>query len=177
MFRTIVQEAVSGKETRVALWSSPRYRWELAYDLLRDNALNELKTLEGFFLQRQGSFDPFLYADPDDGQAVGQGLGTGTGAVTAFQLVRGFGGFVEPVSAPSVVSAVYLNGVAQAPASYGVNAATGVLTFNAAPGAGVAVSADFTYFWRVRFVEDAAEFEKFALQLWQLRKLAFVSVK
>jgi uncharacterized protein (TIGR02217 family) len=176
-FKTLVNEAVSGKETRAALWSYPRYRWELTYDVLRDGALAELRTLEGFFLQRQGSFDAFLFSDPDDNAASGQPIGIGDGSTAAFQLVRPFGGFVDPVLAPNSVSAVYLGGVVQSGGAYSVDTATGLVTFTTAPAAGVAVTADFTFYWRVRFLEDVAEFEKFALALWQLKKLAFISVK
>ena len=177
-WKTRVQEAISGKETRIADWSFPRWQWELAYDFLRgDPAHAEFQALAGFFNQRQGVFDSFLYQDADDNAVTAQQLATGDGATTAFQLIRTFGGFVEPIIAPNLVSNIYLNGVAQSQSSWSVNATTGLVTFTTAPASGVIVSGDFTYYFRCRFTHDSIDFEKFMSQLWQAKKLAFVSLK
>lgn len=178
IWKTRVQEAISGKETRIADWSYPRWKWELAYDFLRGDASHaEFQALAGFFNQRQGMFDSFLYQDADDNTATGQSLGSGDGTTRSFQLVRSFGGFIEPIIAPNAVGNIYLAGVAQSPSAYGVNSATGIVTFTTAPGASVAVSADFTFYFRCRFAEDSMDFEKFMSQLWRAKKLAFISVK
>jgi uncharacterized protein (TIGR02217 family) len=142
----------------------------------------EFQAFAGFFNQCQGTFGTFLYADADDNAVSGQALGTGDGSTTAFQLVRSFGGFIEPVLAPNVVSAVTLAGVAQAPSSYSVDPTTGLLAFTVAPAAGAAIVADFTYyfrcrFFRCRFAEDTLDFETFMATLYRAQKLAFVSLK
>src|SRR5579862_7623363 len=116
MWSTRTQTAISGKETRVADWSYPRHQWTLTYDFLRQGNLSgatyaEFASLAGFFNLRQGSFDTFLYADPDDSSVTSQGIGIGDGTTTNFQLVRAFGGFVEPILAPNSVSRIALNGV------------------------------------------------------------------
>ncbi len=135
-----------------------------------------MRTLAGFFLQQQGSFGAFLFDDPSDDGVTGQYFGTGDGTTTAFQLYRSFGGFFEPIVAPASVSAVYFNGVAQSPAGYSVNPATGIVTFGSAPGSGVVITADFTYYFLVRFAEDTAEFENFMYQLWSLKQVKLQSV-
>ncbi|MGO9622373.1 MAG: DUF2460 domain-containing protein [Desulfobaccales bacterium] len=119
-FSTIEQESVSGIKKHIGNWVYPRWQIEIPVEFLLDDvAHNELKTLVGFFLSRQGRFDSFLFDDPDDDFIQGQELGIGNGATTAFQLLRAYGGFIEPClnikSAP--VSVVYLNGVPQ----YGPN--------------------------------------------------------
>jgi hypothetical protein len=38
------------------------------------------------------------------------------------------------------------------------------------------ISADFSYYFRCRFVDDRYDFENFMLRLWQLKKLQFISV-
>ena len=178
LWKTRVQESISGKEVLIADWSFPRWQWQLAYEFLRGDASHaEFQSLAGFFNQRQGMFDSFLYQDADDNAVMGQQLGIGDGATTAFQLVRPLGGFIEPIIAPNVVSSVYLAGVVQAPSSYSVNAATGILTFTAAPGSGVAVAADFSFYFRCRFLEDSMDFEKFMRLLWQAKKVGFISLK
>lgn len=178
VWKTRAQQAISGKETRLADWSYPVWQWVLTFDFLRaDPVAAEFQSLAGFFNQCQGAFGTFLYADADDNAVTAQTIGTGDGATASFQLVRAFGGFIEPVLAPNVVSAVYLAGVAQSPSSYSVDPSTGLLTFTAAPASGAAVTADFTYYFRCRFAEDTLDFEKFMATLYRAQKLAFVSLK
>ena len=178
VWKTRAQQAISGKETRLADWSYPAWHWELTFDFLRATpTAAEFQSLAGFFNQCQGAFGTFLYADADDNAVTGQAIGTGDGATKSFQLVRAFGGFIEPVLAPNVVSTVYFAGVAQAPANYSVDSTTGLLTFTAAPASGAAITADFTYYFRCRFAEDTIDFEKFMATLYRAQKLALVSLK
>src|ERR1039458_1646325 len=109
---TTVQQNLSGKEVRIANSTYPRWKWELSFSVLRSAAAyTEFQQLAGFFNALQGSFDTFQYQDADDNAVTGQTIGTGDGTTTAFQLVRAFGGFIEPVLAPNNLSAVYLNGI------------------------------------------------------------------
>jgi uncharacterized protein (TIGR02217 family) len=182
-----IQHAVSGREVRVLDQPFPIWTWTLTYSLLRDKwdtrgagglgaGYDELRTLAGFFLAQQGTFQPFLFDDPTDNTVVAQIIGTGDSTTAVFQLVRSMGGFAEPMTAPKLVSAVYFNGVRQDPADYSVDGETGRLTFAAAPPPGQIVTADFTYRFRVRFADDTVEFENFMYQLWQLKQLKLQSV-
>lgn len=176
-FATRIQRAVSGRELRALDQPNPIWTWTLTYSVLRDGGgYDELRTLMGFFLDQQGAFSPFLFVDPGDNRVAGQVLGTGDGSTAVFQLVRTMGGFAEPITAPNAVTDVSVNGVVQSPGGYSVDADTGVVTFTTPPPAGEAVSADFTYFFRVRFADDSAEFENFMFQLWSLRTVKLQSV-
>ncbi|HWD60112.1 MAG TPA: DUF2460 domain-containing protein [Stellaceae bacterium] len=192
-FATRVQRAVSGRELRVLDQPNPIWTWTLSYSMLRDAndtrgasgpgvGYDELRTLMGFFLQQQGAFLPFLFDDPTDGRASGQALGTGDGSATVFQLVRTMGaalpdgGFAEPITAPNTVGAIYFDGVRQSASGYTVDPATGLVTFASPPPASQLVAADFTYFFRVRFADDTAEFENFLYQLWALKQVKLQSV-
>jgi uncharacterized protein (TIGR02217 family) len=186
-FATRVQRAVSGRELRVLDQPYPVWTWALTYPLLRDRwdlrgaggpggGRDELRTLAGFFLQQQGTFAPFLFDDPTDNSIAGQPIGIGNSSTGAFQLVRSMAGFAEPITAPDTVSAIYLNGVRQDPAGYTVDMESGIVTFATPPTAGRAVTADFTYRFRVRFADDTAEFENFMYQLWQLKQIKLQSV-
>lgn len=99
-FSTRVASNVSGREVRNAFWDDPRWDYELTYDYLPDRPVaqgeTDLKTLMGFFLQRRGSFDAFLFHDPDDYIANGY-QGTTDGVTLTFDLRRTFGGFVERI--------------------------------------------------------------------------------
>ncbi len=39
------------------------------------------------------------------------------------------------------------------------------------------ITVDFTYYFRCRFVDDSYSFENFMFQLWQLKKLTFITVR
>ena len=185
-FATRIQRAVNGRELRALDQPNPVWNWVLTYPLLRDSSdtrgpgglgigYNELRTLAGFFLQQQGAFQPFLFDDPTDDSVTGGSLGVGDSSTSVFQLVRRMGTFAEPVTAPNLVSAIYFNGVLQPAATYSIGLATGLVTFTAPPPAGQAITADFTYYFRVRFADDTAEFENFMLQLWQVRQIKLQS--
>jgi uncharacterized protein (TIGR02217 family) len=182
---TTVQQAISGKETRIARQTYPRWKWELTYSILRSNAaFTELQQLAGFFNARQGMFDTFLYQDADDFSVTGQQVSTGDGTTKNFQLVRAFGGFVEPMFAPnlSVTLNVYVNGVLQAS---GVTAtgwgsaspSPGVLVFATAPASGAVITADFSYYFPVRMSEDSVSFTLFLSQYYKTKSFSFISVK
>jgi uncharacterized protein (TIGR02217 family) len=181
------QKAISGRELRVRDQVNPIWTWTLTYSLLRDKwdartatgpgvGYDELRTLAGFFLQQQGAFLPFLFDDPTDNTAANQALGFGDGGIRIFQLVRTMGGFAEPITAPNAIHAIRLNGIRQEASAYTFDSETGLVTFATPPPAGFVVAADFTYRFRVRFVEDSAEFENFMYQLWQLKQIKLQSV-
>ncbi len=175
-FNTLSHRAVSGYEVRAALMQYPLWTFSLAYDLLRDNATNELKTLMGFFLQTQGSFAAFLYSDPADNAVTNQGFGTGDGATTSFQLLRAYGGFIEPVQNLNGTPSIFINGVQQ---TVGIGnqcqiSSTGLVTFITAPASSTALTWTGNFYYRVRFSADKADFNQFMYQLYELKQLSFV---
>ena len=185
-FQTRIQRAVSGRELRALDYPYPLWQFNLVFDFLRDNpaaGFDELRTLMGFFMLCQGAFGTFLFQDPSDDRVSGQQIGTGDTLRTVFQLQRTMGetlpggGFLEPILAPNVVSAVYFNGIIQDPAGYSVDAMTGLVAFNTAPGSGLIITADYSYYFRCRFIDDSYAFENFMFRLWQLKKLTFISVR
>jgi uncharacterized protein (TIGR02217 family) len=185
-FQTRIQRAVSGRELRALDYPYPLWQFALVYDFLRDSPVagyDELRTLMGFFMLCQGAFGSFLFQDPSDCEASGQRIGIGNASTTVFQLQRTIGaalpggGFSEPIVAPNAVRAIYLNGITQDPATYSVDPNSGLVTFNPAPGSGLIITADFNYYFRCRFMDDKYDFENFMHQLWQLKKLTFISVR
>jgi uncharacterized protein (TIGR02217 family) len=185
-FQTRIQRAVSGRELRALDYPYPLWQFTLVFDLLRDNpaaGYDELRTLMGFFMLCRGAFGTFLFRDPSDSLVSGQQIGIGNASTTVFQLQRAMGtslpggGFVEPIPAPDVVSAIYLDGIVQKPSNYLVDLNTGLVTFTRAPGSGLIITADYSYYFRCRFIDDSYAFENFMFRLWQLKKLAFISVR
>lgn len=147
-----IQEAISGKENRIAYWTYPRYRWTLKFNVLRaSSAYTELQQLIGFFNSRQGKFDTFLYTDADDNSVTGQQISTGNGSTAAYQLIRTFGSFIEPILAPNVVSAVRLGGV---------SIPSGGITSPSAPTLGSSSGGSLggtTYYVKITYVTQSGE--------------------
>ena len=184
VWNTNVMQSISGMETAISLFSYPRWKWELSYDILRSPAAyEEYQTLVGFFNTLQGMFDTFLYTDADDNDITNQQIGIGDGSTKQFQLVRAFGNFVEPILAPNQSTTpvyIYLNGVQQgggfAITPWGdIN--PGTVNFTNAPGSGVAITASFNYYWPCRMTSDSIGFGLFMQGMYDLKKLAFQSVK
>lgn len=183
MFSTTILTSAAGDEVRISRQAYPRRQFSLVFDMLRVDAVYaELQQLEGFFNALLGAGDSFLFSVPDDSVVAGQGLGSGDGATVAFQLVRAFGGFTEPVLAPQVVSAVYLNGVLKTlGADYSVSSwgatAPGVVTFTSPPGLGVLITADFSYYFPVRFTDDSMDLAKFLATIYRAQGIGLITLK
>ena len=179
-FSTRVASHVSGREVRGALYAATLYEYEVTFDALASTpgfsglGATSLQTLLGFFLQCQGQLGTFLYVDPTDCTVKGQTIGTGDGATTAFPLVRTLGATTEPVSYVTALTTAYVGGAAQAGASLVV---PNTLTLPTAPAAGAAITADFSYAFLCRFLDDSQDFENVMSGLWQVASLKFRSVR
>jgi hypothetical protein len=178
---TRVANHVSGREARAPFYSHPLYEFELTFDNLASNAAfpgvgaNSLQSLMGLYLQVQGQFGAFLYTDPTDSAVTGQAIGIGDGSTLTFSFVRKLGGFIEPVGWVSLVKNVYLDGIGQ-PSGWSIIAPNS-LAFAAAPKGGAVVTADFTFAYQCRFIDDQNDFENFMDGLWSVDSLKFRSIK
>jgi len=178
MFSTKAHKSVSGRELRAAYYSYPLYKFGLKYDVLRSDTVNaELQTLMGFFLARQGSFDTFLFTDPEVNSVTAQGFGTGNGTTTAFQLAHAYGGYSEPVFDLNGTASIYVNGVLKTVTTDYTISSTGLVTFVSAPAAAAALTWTGSFYYRCRFVDDTAEFDNFMYKLWALKRLDLQTVK
>lgn len=170
-FNTNIHRAVSGSEARVGLRAYPLWTFEMSYEVLRAaTAYTELQTLVGFFLQRYGSLDSFLYSNPADGAVTAQNFGTMVTGTSAYQLTRSFGGFSEPVHNLNGTPSIYVNGVLTTPASI---SGTGLVTFSSVTN-GAALTWTGAFYYRCRFVEDRANFSQFLKDLWENKKISIV---
>lgn len=196
-----ITKASSGAEVALSYWANPLQKWELMYDgaesgYLLDDPNNpapmttetDLAILQGFYNQNQGRFGIFLYDDWTPGTVVGAGLwdsvvgqpiATGDGATLIFQLIRTIGGFTEAIQAPYTTPPplVYDNG---APLVYGVDYTVdtfGRIIFAAPPAMGHAITADFSYYWPVRFDEDNLEFENMMEFFWANKSVKLIQVR
>ncbi len=179
-FHTTIVKHTSGRETRVANYAYPLWKWEMSYELLRETqGYAELQALCGFFLARSGSFDTFLFADPaESNTASGDTLGVGDGFTTEYPITKSYAGFIEPVGYVDITTLqVMLDGVQVFSPTTWTLVTPNTLLFAVPPAKGVVVSADYTWYYRVRFGEDMQDYNNFMYQLWDLKKLTLEMVK
>lgn len=173
-WKTITHIATSGKESRTAMMSYPRWNFSLQYEFLQEDALKtELTTFIGFYNQLKGGYDTFLYSDPYDNTVTAQSFGVGTGTATAFQLVRNMGGFIEPIKALNGTPTITINGTP----TVAFTESNGIITFTAPPALNAVLAWSGSFYFRCRFKNDEMEFAQFMKQFWELKKIEFVSIK
>jgi uncharacterized protein (TIGR02217 family) len=191
VWRTEVQTALSGKRSTLAYQQYPLVHFELSFSILRDDqATSDVKALVGLFNAVQGSYDTFLFIDPDFntfGASNPQAFGTGNGTAGPFQLVAnyanaggpGYGEIIQnsnPLGFASVT--LYDNGSLISSSNYTIGA-TGLVTFLTGhfPAAGHALTWQGSFFYRCAFDDDKLDLTKFMTQWWTIKKLPFTSVK
>lgn len=187
IFKTVIQEATNGKEVRWSNQAYPRWKYTLSYEVMRHApSYAELQSLVGFFCARRGSWDSFLYFDPNDQYVQNHALATMAvnGISTySYQLIRSYGGFTEPVQVPEVNSLeIKADGAGSWTIANGkitVSQITGVVTFapGTAPGAGQVLTWSGYYYWRCRFMQDSVDFNEFLKLLWEAKKVEFITDK
>lgn len=179
---TRVLTAASGVEYRAQNWASPRWKFAIPINFLRQFlAFTEWSTLTGFILEQAGMFANWIYNDPGDNTCTSQSIGVANGSQVAFPLVRSTGGYTQPVLYVNSVSEVYVNGVAADPTTYTITQ-TGpygpdTISFNTAPVVNAVITSDFTFFFVCRFDTDEPEFNEFINNIWSVDKIEFESVK
>jgi uncharacterized protein (TIGR02217 family) len=162
-YLTEIIELNSGHEKRNAVWSLPRYKYNVAYGV---RTRDQLISLIEFFHSVQGRAHGFRFKDHMDFKSglltsavtpTDQLIGTGDGSTTQFQLKKNYTkglltrqrNIYKPSSGSVRVS---LNGSEQL-SGWSVDA-NGLVTFTSAPGNGVLVRAGFEYDVPCRFVND-----------------------
>lgn len=195
-WKTMIQTSESDLERRWARWSSPRWLFSVPVNVLRADrtSSNELKQIIAFFNALQGSAQSFLIDDREDPSltgVTGQAIGTGDGVTTDFQLIHNYtydygtwvetckyinprlcygfgeGGYGEYRYGTAESPYIYLDGVLQY-TGYAISD-LGVIQFDTAPALGVVITADFSYFYRVRFDGDDQDFQNLMFQLWDIQ--------
>jgi uncharacterized protein (TIGR02217 family) len=165
--RTQIVELASGDEERNASWANSRRRYDVSYGIRR---ADDLAAVVAFFEARNGRLHGFRFKDWSDYKSglpsnvsspLDQPIGTGDGTTSAFQLVKrytsGAQGWARTITKPVAGSVrVALAGVEQA-SGWSVATATGLVTFAAPPGAGVAIGAGFEFDVPVRFDSDTLD--------------------
>jgi len=163
MRRTDVVTLGSGFERRNSPWAHSRRRYDLGGAV---STLDQLHDLLAFFEARRGRLFGFRFRDPADWRSgppsraptpLDQLLGVGDGANRSFQLAKTYGAgehaYVRPIKKP-VAGSVRAAVAGLETSAFTLDAASGLLTFDAAPPAGAAVTAGCAFDTPVRFDAD-----------------------
>lgn len=154
---------------------------------------DEFDLLCGHFRQMKGRGLPWLFMDPTDHYVVGATLSASTPAVSTdptnptsrvYQVVRPWrgpvSGIYEPVGAINegtdgesvgVITSSIDGVMSFTPNMAGSVARDGWITLATAPTAGSVLTGTFSYYFRVAFKEDAADFELFYFNFVRWKKI------
>ena len=148
-FSTAIVTAAGGAEQRNAAWAEARTHYDVGPGVRSDA---DIGVLLAFFRARQGPARAFRLRDPFDSEGVDEPIGVGDGTARRFALVKRYGDQVRRITRPVAGSvSVTVGGVAT---QAFVMEPGGFVLLDAAPGAGVAVAASFSFDVPVRFAED-----------------------
>jgi uncharacterized protein (TIGR02217 family) len=165
---TNVVETDSGAESRNQRWSYPRHKFDVAYGI---RTMARLENLLSYFHVVAGKAIGFRYKDFMDFKSCGRTgtpaatdsvIGTGTGALAAFQLVKTYtqGSYTRSRKIVKPIASTVLIAVAGTTKTvtthYALDATTGIVTFTAGnlPSAGQSVTAGFEFDVPCRFDSD-----------------------
>lgn len=175
-FKTDVVMVDSGYENRNGRWRQPLLRVDAALGV---DSLETLSALEHFFRLVYGKREAFLFEHPRDCQSSDpvsaaaqqmpavtkddQIIGTGDAIEVAFQLGKTYtvtdidavdATEFRPITKPQAATVlIALDGVLQG-SGWTLDDDTGIVTFSAAPGSSVVVTAGFKYWIPMRFDTD-----------------------
>lgn len=131
----------------------------------------EANELMGFVALLKGNYEPFLWLDPEDYEEKGVQLPMVSPGV--YQAVMRIGGYTEPVDYIENVT-VYIDGTKQ---SSGYSVTNGTVKFSTPPSANSKVTADYTYYWKVRFTQDEMEIQNIFVNLNDSKTFKMVSAR
>lgn len=181
-FSTIIQKSASFRgEFRTSLTPYPIWQFSMDLALLSGqfNLQSSLQSVIGFFMQMRGSWDDWLWPDPDDNTILSSSpaaFAIGDGTTTAFQLTRPISGGTDIVQNLNSTPNIYKNGSLQTNTTYSLSS-LGVVTFNTAPAAGAILSWSGSYYFRCRFKADMlTELKQVAPSVWTCSTFEFQSV-
>ena len=183
-----INESASGKEYRSTWWSTPRYRYKVAFDSLlgASGSRQDFQALAGFLVRHFGMLDSFLFTDPEDNTVTAHPFGTGDASTTKFQLQRSlvagaaifWPSFVdgyEPCTDLNGAPQIYVNGVLKTVTTDYTISSTGLVTFVAAPAAAAALTWTGSYYRRCR-IASPLQMERLGASFYAVPTLDLVSV-
>lgn len=170
-WKTDVIDFDTGKEQRNQIWSRPKRHWVLPYNVMLREYRDQLIEL---FRRAHGKYNIFLFEDPYDYEcSLSECSITAVASQVDFQLIKTYYSDeseywsenktrIQPGSVFAPV--VKVDGVLKTEGvDYTLDDDTGIVTFEAAPGAEAVITASYRFYYPVRF--DTDEYEE--LTIWK----------
>lgn len=166
-FLTVVSEGESGKEQRYQKWLRPRRTFRVKLDARQATETNNIWR---FYTRHKGSFDTFLFQNPNENPVTAETVGSGDGVKSVFYL----GGSVDFATGDLIVvaaSAVITRSVKGTGdylsfTAFTIDNATGAVTTNSVLPSGDVLRANYNFQYRIRFRDDQLSREAFTGELW-----------
>jgi uncharacterized protein (TIGR02217 family) len=176
----------SGFEERNAVWAGSRRRYNAGYGV---KTLDDLHAVIAFFEARLGRLHGFRFRDRADWkscapgaihQPTDQSLGLGDGLNRVFQLRKAYssGGAssVRDIRKPVAGSArCAIDGIETS--AFTVDATTGLVTFDEAPGLGLPITAGFQFDVPARFDTDRLEINLSHFEAGEIPSIPIVEIR
>lgn len=185
--RTEIVTLANGHEERNTPWSGSRRRFDAGLGL---RSLDDIETLIAFFEARSGQLHGFRWKDWSDHRSArpseplrptDQPLGTGDGVQTGFSLrklyVSGDQFHERPIAKPVAGSVRVAVDDAELAAGWSVDAATGMVHFDAAPAAGAVLTAGFEFDVPVRFDTDRLQISLATFEAGEVPRVPVVEIR
>ena len=167
-YRTITSEGESGKEQRYQKWLRPRRSFRVR---LNARQLSEATDIWTFYQRHKGSFDTFLFQNPNENPVNNERFGSGDGTKTVFYLGTtvdvGTGDLIVTPSSAVVQRSVGGTGDFLSFSTYTIDENIGQITTNSVLPSGDVLRSTYNFRYRVRFKDDSLTREAFATELWR----------
>jgi uncharacterized protein (TIGR02217 family) len=186
--RTDIVTLSSGREHRNSRWAGSRRRYDAGLGV---RSVDALHAVVAFFEERRGRLIGFRFRDRADWRSgppsqeptpLDQRIGAGDGKALSFPLVKTYGSSFAPyerrIAKPVGGSVrVALDGVEQAVGlGFNCDPLTGLVTFAAAPPAGAAITAGFSFDVPVRFDTDELDIDLSAFDAGEIPKIPLIEI-
>ncbi len=185
--RTEIVTLASGHEERNSPWAHARRRYDAGIGV---RSLDDLETVVGFFEARAGRLYGFRWKDwtdfrsgpsTRDPEALDQEIAVGDGATTAFQLVKvyrsGPVSYARPIEKPVANTLRVAVGGVELFTGFALDTATGLVSFDAPPADGAAITAGYEFDVPVRFDTDRIETSIAGFQAGEIPSIPIVEVR
>jgi uncharacterized protein (TIGR02217 family) len=167
-FFTIVSEGESGKEQRYQKWLKPRRTFRVKLDARQ---VVETDSIWRFYTRMKGSFNTFLFQNPNENPVTAETIGSGDGVRSLFYLGGkvdfATGDLIVVSGSESLTRSVKGTGDYLAYSTYTINNNTGAITTSPAlPSGDVLRATSYRFYYSTRFKDDNISREAFTGELW-----------
>lgn len=166
---TVVSESEGGKEQRYQKWVKPKRTFRLH---LSSRQLTETTNLWRMYQRMKGSFDTFLFQNPNENPVTAEVVGSGDGQKSVFYLGNnvdvGSGDLISVPGSDTFTRSVGGTGDFLAFSAYTITTSVGQITTNAVLPSGDVLKATYNFYYRVRFKEQSMSRDLFTANLWSI---------